>query len=77
LLCGRIAAVTVRVVQRTIPTGVLGSDPIGDKPYRQRISAWVEHQWVEKDLLIDELLIGAGRNPDKSQANHDRAAGPA
>jgi hypothetical protein len=46
----------VRVQQREIPPDVLGSDPIGDKAYRQRISTWVEQQWTEKDQLIDELL---------------------
>jgi hypothetical protein len=46
----------VRVQQRDIPPEVLGSDPIGDKAYRQRISAWIEQQWAEKDLLIAELL---------------------
>ena len=56
LLCGRIDAVTVRVQQREIPPEVLGSDPMGDKAYRQRISAWVEQQWAEKDVLIETLL---------------------
>jgi 1-acyl-sn-glycerol-3-phosphate acyltransferase len=56
LLCGRIAAVTVRVVRREIPAEVLGGDPVGDKAYRQRVSAWVERQWTEKDRLIGELL---------------------
>ena len=56
LLCGRIDGVTVRVQQREIPADVLGGDPIGDRPYRLRISAWVEQQWIEKDRLIDELL---------------------
>ena len=51
-----IDAVIVRVQQREIPPEVLGSDPIGDKAYRQRISAWVEQQWAEKDALIDKLL---------------------
>jgi len=60
LLCGRIDAVTVRVQQRAIPPQVLGSDPIGDKAYRQRLNAWVEQQWSDKDQLIDELLTGAG-----------------
>ena len=59
LLSGRLDAVTVRVQQRPIPADVLGSDPIGDKAYRQRIGAWVEQQWAEKDALIDELLRGA------------------
>ena len=34
---------------------VLGSDPVGDKAYRQRIGAWVDEQWIDKDRLIDEL----------------------
>ena len=63
LLSGRLDAVTVRVQQRPIPADVLGSDPIGDKAYRQRISAWVEQQWAEKDALIDELLRGAPHAP--------------
>jgi 1-acyl-sn-glycerol-3-phosphate acyltransferase len=56
LLCGRMAAVTVRVQQREIPPEVLGGDPIGDKPYRQRIGTWVDQQWAEKDDLIDALM---------------------
>jgi len=56
LLSGRLDAVIVRVQQREIPPEVLGSDPIGDKAYRQRISAWVEQQWAEKDALIEQLL---------------------
>ncbi len=60
LICGRIDAVIVRVQQRPIPPEVLGSDPIADKAYRQRIGTWVEQQWAEKDALIDELLRGAG-----------------
>jgi 1-acyl-sn-glycerol-3-phosphate acyltransferase len=56
LLSGRLAAVTVRVQQRPIPPEVLGNDPMGDKAYRQRISAWVDTQWSEKDRLYDELL---------------------
>jgi len=61
LICGRIDAVIVRVQQRPIPPDVLGSDPIADKAYRQRIGGWVEQQWMEKDALIDELLRGAGK----------------
>jgi 1-acyl-sn-glycerol-3-phosphate acyltransferase len=56
LLCGRLGAVTVRVQRREIPAEVLGSDPVGDKAYRQRIGAWVDAQWREKDQLIDEIL---------------------
>lgn len=56
LLCGRVDAVTVRVQRREIPAEVLGSDPIGDKAYRQRITQWTETQWRDKDQLIDQLL---------------------
>ena len=56
LLCGRIDAVIVRVQRREIPVSVLGGDPVADKAYRQRISAWVEQQWGEKDELIETLL---------------------
>jgi hypothetical protein len=48
--------VTVRVVRREIPADVLDGDPVGDKAYRQRVSAWVDRQWAEKDRLIGELL---------------------
>ena len=56
LLCGQIDAVTVRVQQREIPATVLGSDPVLDKAYRQRIGQWVDGQWRDKDALIDTLL---------------------
>jgi 1-acyl-sn-glycerol-3-phosphate acyltransferase len=68
LLSGRLDAVIVRVQQREIPPEVLGSDPMGDKAYRQRISAWVDQQWVEKDQLIESLLDDGG--PGKGQASH-------
>ena len=59
LLCGRIDAVIVRVQRREIPAAVLGGDPIGDRAQRQRLNAWVEQQWLEKDQLIDQLLRDA------------------
>jgi hypothetical protein len=62
LLCGQIDAVTVRVQPREIPPDVLGSDPVRDKAYRQRISQWVDAQWRDKDALIDSLLP-AGSTP--------------
>ena len=61
LLCGQIDAVTVRVQQREIPAEVLGGDPIGDKAYRQRIGAWVDEQWSDKDRLIDESAARRAR----------------
>jgi len=63
LLCGRVDAVIVRVQRREIPPEVLGSDPIGDKAYRQRIGTWTDQQWAEKDALIDALMRGDGDTP--------------
>ncbi len=64
LLCGQIDAVTVRVQQREIPAEVLGSDPLRDKAYRQRIGQWVDAQWRDKDALIDTLRPpGAAARP--------------
>ena len=74
LLCGRLAAVTVRVQRREIPVDVLDGDPVGDKAYRQRLSGWVEQQWVEKDLLIDALL--ADSRQSCGQGSGGSAASP-
>ena len=69
LLSGRLDAVIVRVQQCPIPPEVLGSDPVADKAYRQRIGQWVDGQWTDKDQLIDQLLppgarrTGAGAAP--------------
>ncbi|MFT3666887.1 acyltransferase [Piscinibacter sp.] len=61
LLSGRLDAVRVRVQPRAIPAELLGGDPVGDKAYRQRLSAWIEALWAEKDAELDRLLAaGAG-----------------
>ena len=59
LLSGRLDAVLVRVQPRDIPAEVLGGDPVGDKAYRQRLTAWIEGLWAEKDEQIARLL-GSG-----------------
>ncbi len=58
LLSGRLDAVLVRVQPRDIPADLLGGDPVGDKAYRQRLTAWIEGLWAEKDALIERLLGG-------------------
>jgi 1-acyl-sn-glycerol-3-phosphate acyltransferase len=63
LLSGRLDAVIVRVQQCAIPPEVLGSDPVTDKAYRQRIGRWVDGQWSDKDRLIDQLLPASARRP--------------
>ncbi len=63
LLSGRLDGVIVRVQTREIPADVLGGDPVGDKAYRQRISAWVEALWAEKDALIAQLTSATPAAP--------------
>jgi hypothetical protein len=36
---------------------------VGDKAYRRRLSDWVDVQWREKDVLIEQLL---SRSPMRS-----------
>jgi hypothetical protein len=45
----------MRVKVRSIPPEVLRGDPIGDAAYRQRLAAWVDTQWREKDAPITRL----------------------
>jgi 1-acyl-sn-glycerol-3-phosphate acyltransferase len=61
MLCGRVGAVIVHVERRGIPDDLvgIGCDPIGDMAYRERLSAWVERQWFEKDRLIGELAASS------------------
>ena len=59
LLCGRCTRVIVRVKPRPIPAELIGGDPLSDKALRQKLKAWVDEQWREKDELIDRLLADA------------------
>jgi 1-acyl-sn-glycerol-3-phosphate acyltransferase len=52
LLGGRVGRVVVRVQQRAIPAALIGGDPLGDKDYRERLGAWMDAQWREKDALL-------------------------
>jgi len=63
LLCGRLDAVIVRVQQRDIPRELLDATPGAERAQHRRLSRWVEHQWVEKDSLIENLLRPAEREP--------------
>ncbi|MBK1690077.1 acyltransferase [Rubrivivax gelatinosus] len=57
LLCGRVGEVVVRVRELEIPRELVEqADHMLDRSFRRRLTAWVEQQWAEKDLLIDELL---------------------
>ncbi len=56
LLSGHCGRVVVRVQRREIPADVVGGNPMTDKVQRNRISGWIEGQWVEKDELIEQLV---------------------
>ena len=71
LLCGRLDRVVVRVQQRAIPADVLGSDPVGDKAYRQRINNWVDEQWLAKDQLLSELMAAPAAATSSLPKQHD------
>lgn len=55
LLTGQIGRVVVRVQARPIPPDLLGGDPQGDPAHRQRLAAWIDAQWREKDALISRI----------------------
>jgi 1-acyl-sn-glycerol-3-phosphate acyltransferase len=63
LMCGRLDAVIVRVQQRHIPPELLDTTVGAERAQHRRLSRWVEHQWVEKDRLIEDLLRSAERGP--------------
>ncbi|MDE1927991.1 MAG: acyltransferase, partial [Burkholderiales bacterium] len=46
LLCGRVGTVHVRVDRVPIPADLVGGDPIMDRAYRRRLTAWVDAQWA-------------------------------
>lgn len=75
LLCGRLDHVVVHVHQRPIPPGVLGSDPVGDKAYRQRINAWVDEQWLAKDQLLSQLLAKEAARPAEATSAAPKQGG--
>jgi 1-acyl-sn-glycerol-3-phosphate acyltransferase len=56
LLAGRIAQVVVKVRERPIPPGFAGGDYENDPAYRERIQAWINTIWEDKDSTIEAVL---------------------
>jgi len=69
LMCGRLDAVIVRVQQRDIPRELLDTTAGAERAQHRRLSRWVEHQWVEKDRLIEDLLRPVEREPGQTKAS--------
>ena len=63
LMCGRVDAVIVHVQRRDIPADLLQTAVGGERGQHRRLSRWVEHQWAEKDQLIEDLLHPAAPAP--------------
>lgn len=63
IMTGRMRAVTVRVQQREIPAELLVGDYVADKAFRERMQAWVNLLWSEKDALLAELKQQAVQAP--------------
>lgn len=66
LLCGNVGRVIVRVQQRPIPAELVGRDPQSDRAVLVQTGRWMEAQWAEKDLLIEQLRREAGMPEKKS-----------
>jgi 1-acyl-sn-glycerol-3-phosphate acyltransferase len=60
LLTGRVPRVVVDVRRLAIPADLVGGDYISDPAMRQRMQAWVNGLWREKDALIEALRPAPG-----------------
>ena len=58
LLSGQVKRVVVRVRELEIPKDLLGGDYEGDPAFRARMQAFVQDMWAEKDLEIEEIILG-------------------
>jgi 1-acyl-sn-glycerol-3-phosphate acyltransferase len=59
-LSGKVKQVVVRVRELEIPKDLLGGDYEGDPAFRARMQAWLHEIWTEKDLKIQEIILGLG-----------------
>lgn len=55
LFANRVREVRVSIRERPIPAELLGGDYQNDAAYRERMQAWLNDVWSEKDRLIAQL----------------------
>lgn len=60
LFADRIREVRVYVRERPIPPELAGGDYRNDPAFRERVQAWLNALWVEKDATVVRLLAQAG-----------------
>lgn len=56
LFANRLREVRVNIRERPIPPELLGGDYQNDPAFRERMQAWLNDLWLEKDRLIAEQL---------------------
>ncbi|MDY0038788.1 MAG: acyltransferase [Desulforhabdus sp.] len=69
-LCGRVSHIIVRVKEHVIPERFLHGNYPDDPEFREAFQAWVRGLWLEKDMLIDELL---NKGKDIADSSQDQA----
>lgn len=58
LFANRVREVRVNIRERAIPAELLGGDYQNDPAFRERVQAWLNDLWLEKDRLIANLRAG-------------------
>lgn len=56
LVSGQIPQIIVRAKNREIPAELLGREFRRDKTFRRDLQAWVDQQWLEKDVALQGLM---------------------
>jgi 1-acyl-sn-glycerol-3-phosphate acyltransferase len=73
LLAGRVAEIVVHVRERPIPSEFTDGDYENDPAFRERMQAWLNGIWAEKDVVLAAELTPAA---SKDQGPGHRAQGP-
>ena len=55
-LSGNVPRIIVAVREREIPRDLIGGNYMDDPDFRQRIQSWTRSLWMDKDVLIGDLL---------------------
>jgi 1-acyl-sn-glycerol-3-phosphate acyltransferase len=58
LLCGRVGAVQLHVLERPIPSDAVGADYESDAAFRERFQEWINGLWAEKDARLAQMRGG-------------------
>ncbi|MCE3004909.1 MAG: acyltransferase [Xanthomonadaceae bacterium] len=76
LLAGRVAEIVVHVRERPIPSEFTSGDYENDPAFRERMQAWLNGIWAEKDAVLAAVLEGAPAASPVAKGPGHRAQGP-